>query len=58
MYTTNLYIIPMLFKPWVGVMTEGKGFCLRRQEKKAETQLREDLQNLDKIVVIENKKRI
>jgi len=38
-------------------MTEGKGFCRRRQERNAEKQLKGDLENLDKIVVIENKEK-
>jgi hypothetical protein len=36
-------------------MTEGKGFCRRRQERKVEEQVKRDLANLDKIVIIENK---
>jgi hypothetical protein len=36
-------------------MTEGKGFCRRRQEITAEEQLKKDLKNPDKIVVIANK---
>jgi hypothetical protein len=36
-------------------MTEGKGFCRRRQERKAQEQVKRDLANLDKIVVIESK---
>jgi hypothetical protein len=36
-------------------MTEGKGFCRRRQERKAQEQVKRDLVNLDKIVVIESK---
>ena len=36
-------------------MTEGKGFCRRRQERKAQEQVKKDLANLDKIVVIESK---
>jgi hypothetical protein len=36
-------------------MTEGKGFCRRRQERKAQEQAKRDLANLDKIVVIENR---
>ena len=36
-------------------MTEGKGFCRRRQERKAQEQLKKDLTNLDKIVIIESK---
>jgi hypothetical protein len=36
-------------------MTEGKGFCRRKQERIAEKQLKKDLKNLDKIVVITNK---
>jgi hypothetical protein len=36
-------------------MTEGKGFCRRRQERTAEKQLKKDLKDLDKIVVIANK---
>jgi len=39
----------------VEFMTEGKGFCRRRQERKAQEQIKRDLANLDKIVVIENK---
>jgi hypothetical protein len=39
----------------VSFMTEGKGFCRRRQERKAEEQVKRDLANLDKIVIIENK---
>jgi hypothetical protein len=35
-------------------MTEGKGFCQRRQERNAEKKLKQDLENLDKIIVIEN----
>jgi len=36
-------------------MTQGKGFCRRKQERNAEKQLKKDPENLDKIVVIENK---
>jgi hypothetical protein len=36
-------------------MTEGKGFCRRRQERKAQEQVKKDLANLDRIVVIENR---
>ncbi len=36
-------------------MTEGKGFCRRRQERLAQKQLKEDLQNLDRIVIITSK---
>jgi hypothetical protein len=36
-------------------MTEGKGFCRRRQERTAEKQLKKDLKSLDKIIVIANK---
>jgi hypothetical protein len=39
----------------VELMTEGKGFCRRRQERKAQEQVKRDLANLDKIVVIESK---
>jgi hypothetical protein len=39
----------------VGFMTEGKGFCRRRQERKAQEQAKRDLANLDKVVIIENK---
>jgi hypothetical protein len=35
-------------------MTEGKGFCRRRQERNAEKQLKNDLEHLDKIIVIAN----
>jgi len=38
-------------------MTEGKGFCRRRQERNAEKQLKKDLKNLDKVVVIENEEK-
>jgi hypothetical protein len=38
-------------------MTEGKGFCQRRQERNTEKQLKKDLENLDKIVIIENKEK-
>jgi len=38
-------------------MTEGKGFCRRRQERKAQEQVKKDLANLDKIVIIENKSK-
>ncbi len=41
----------------VKAMTEGKGFCRRRQEKKAQDQLKKDLTNLDKIVIIESKSK-
>jgi len=41
----------------VEFMTEGKGFCRRRQERKAQEQVKKDLANLDKIVVIENKSK-
>jgi len=37
-------------------MTEGKGFCRRMQERNAEKQLKHDLENLDKIIVTENKR--
>jgi hypothetical protein len=36
-------------------LTEGKGFVRRRQEMIAEKQLKEDLENLDKIIVIPSK---
>jgi len=36
-------------------MVEGKGFCRRRQERKAQEQVKKDLANLDKIVVIKSK---
>jgi len=39
----------------VDLMTEGKGFCRRRQERKAQEQVKRDLASLDKIVVIESK---
>ncbi len=39
----------------VEFMTEGKGFCRRRQERKAQEQAKRDLANLDKIVIIESK---
>jgi len=35
-------------------MTEGKGFCRRRQENRAQTQLKKDLENIEKIVVFAN----
>ena len=38
-------------------MTEGKGFCRRRQERKAQEQLKKDLANPDKIVVIESRSK-
>jgi len=38
-------------------MTEGKGFCRRRQERNAEKQLKKDLENLDKMVVIANENK-
>ncbi len=37
------------------VLTEGKGFCRRRQERRAQAQLNRDLANLDRIVIIESK---
>jgi len=41
---------------WCGVaVTEGKGFCRRRQERRAQEQLERDLANLDKVVVIESR---
>jgi hypothetical protein len=39
----------------VEAVTEGKGFCRRRQEITAEKQLKKDLKSLDKIVVIANR---
>jgi hypothetical protein len=42
---------------WSFILTEGKGFCRRRQERKAEEQVKRDLANLDKIVIIENKNK-
>jgi len=39
----------------VEFMTEGKGFCRRRQERRAQEQVKRDLANLDRIVVIESK---
>ena len=38
-------------------MTEGKGFCRRRQERRAQEQLKRDLANLDKVVVIESRSK-
>jgi hypothetical protein len=38
-------------------MTEGKGYCRRRQERKAQEQAKKDLANLDKIIIIENKSK-
>jgi len=37
-------------------MTEGEGAARRRQRKRAEKRLKDDLKNLDKIVVIPDKK--
>jgi hypothetical protein len=42
---------------WSFILTEGKGFCRRRQERKAQEQVKRDLANLDKIVIIENKNK-
>ena len=39
----------------VEFMIEGKGFCRRRQERRAQEQLKKDLASLDKILVTENK---
>ncbi len=36
-------------------VTEGKGFCRRRQERRAQEQLKGDLASLDRIVIIESK---